>query len=62
MKRSGSKRPADVALRAFRFEAAPDTENGGAKKRRFYKEPAAERFFSDLSVCTGGPARAACSK
>ena len=62
IKRSGSKRPADVVVRAFRFEAVPDTEDGGAKKRRFYKEPAAERCSSDLSVCTDGPAKAACSK
>ena len=51
-----------MVVRAFRCEAVPDTEDGGAKKRRFYKEPAAERCSSDLSVCTDGPAKTACSK
>ena len=51
-----------MAVRAFRFGAVLDTEDGGAKKRRFYEEPAAERRSSDLSVRTDGPAKAACSK
>jgi hypothetical protein len=35
---------------------------GGIKKHRSYEEPAAERCTSDLSVCTEGAGKAACSK
>ena len=53
---------ANVAAHALRFQSAPDKEDGGIKKRRFYEEPAAERCTSDLGVCTEGAGKAAYSK
>jgi hypothetical protein len=49
-------------VHAFRFQSAPDKEDGGIKRRRFYEEPAAERCTSVLSVLTEGAGKAACSK
>jgi len=49
-------------VHAPRFRSVPDKEDGGIKKRRFYEEPAAERYTSDLGVCTEGAGKAAYSK
>ena len=60
LKTRGSKRPADVVVQAWRFDAAQGPVD--VKRRRFFKVPPAEKCKHDYCACANGPEKTTYTK